>query len=295
MKSLCQHPVWVESQGFYADCGHCMSCRLNLMRNWVLRITHELPYHNHLLMRVDLTYDPEHLPADRGLSKRDLQLFLKRFRKQSGLKFKYFAAGEYGPKTFRPHYHLILLGVPISYAKMIFDCWGKCSAFGYKCKMILDWHSPKAINYVVGYTVKKIGVYYGEKFRTQHHKEPPFQLQSKGIGYAYAISDHYMWCTGYLRHNGKDVVPPRYYRKKLALTYHFYKDRIAQKMEDTYEQVSKMALESSFFVGYSDVRHRLVYAGRVVTDTFFRYLQILRNEVNHRLTAQTRDWRAGIA
>lgn len=45
------------------------------------------------------------------LSKIDLQLFLKRFRKQlskfSNEKIRYYAVGEYGPQTFRPHYHLL--------------------------------------------------------------------------------------------------------------------------------------------------------------------------------------------
>lgn len=41
------------------------------------------------------------------LSKSDLQKFLKRLRKAYGKKVRYFACGEYGPKTFRPHYHLL--------------------------------------------------------------------------------------------------------------------------------------------------------------------------------------------
>lgn len=45
------------------------------------------------------------------LSKIDLQLFLKRFRKYlskyTNEKIRYYAVGEYGPQTFRPHYHLL--------------------------------------------------------------------------------------------------------------------------------------------------------------------------------------------
>lgn len=47
------------------------------------------------------------------LRKYDLQCFLKRLRyyineKFGNIKVRYFAAGEYGPVHFRPHYHLLL-------------------------------------------------------------------------------------------------------------------------------------------------------------------------------------------
>lgn len=43
------------------------------------------------------------------LNKYDLQLFLKRLRKYYGkVKLRFHAVGEYGPKHFRPHYHLLL-------------------------------------------------------------------------------------------------------------------------------------------------------------------------------------------
>lgn len=65
----------------------------------------------------DIYFDKFALPAEyRGcipyLSKVDIQLFLKRLRKNlnkySNEKIRYIAVGEYGPKTFRPHYHLLL-------------------------------------------------------------------------------------------------------------------------------------------------------------------------------------------
>lgn len=46
------------------------------------------------------------------LHKRDIQLFLKRLRKEISKyeteKIRYYAVGEYGPVHFRPHYHLLL-------------------------------------------------------------------------------------------------------------------------------------------------------------------------------------------
>lgn len=72
----------------------------------------ELPEFN-----FSLYFDKFNLPAEfRGLvpylAPIDVQLFMKRLRKQltkySNEKIRYIAIGEYGPKHFRPHYHLLL-------------------------------------------------------------------------------------------------------------------------------------------------------------------------------------------
>lgn len=43
------------------------------------------------------------------LRKRDVQLFMKTFRDYlPEYEIRYFASGEYGPETFRPHFHLLL-------------------------------------------------------------------------------------------------------------------------------------------------------------------------------------------
>lgn len=57
---------------------------------------------------VTLTYDNAHLVVDDGganLYPRDLQLFLKKIRHKVP-KFRFFAVGEYGDESQRPHYHL---------------------------------------------------------------------------------------------------------------------------------------------------------------------------------------------
>lgn len=63
---------------------------------------------------VTLTYEDKKLPLSSfgtsekiypTLQPRDLQLFLKRLRKELPTKLRFFAVGEYGDATFRPHYH----------------------------------------------------------------------------------------------------------------------------------------------------------------------------------------------
>ena len=89
---------------------------------------------------ITLTYAPENIPTVKNfnmymamtLDKKDLTLFLKRLRAQIlkeypksiqylkkseksqkwSPKLRYFACGEYGGKTERPHYHLILYNLP---------------------------------------------------------------------------------------------------------------------------------------------------------------------------------------
>lgn len=67
---------------------------------------------------ITLTYDDDHLPANRSLCQEDVTKFLKRLRKflydRYQRKVRYFYCGEYGTKTLRPHYHLCLFNFDFS-------------------------------------------------------------------------------------------------------------------------------------------------------------------------------------
>lgn len=109
-------------------CGKCIACRLRRSREWADRCMLELPYHKHSYF-VTLTYDELHCPyvvqEDNGhmvenltLNKEDLQKFFKRLRiqyKRRGYDnhLKYYACGEYGSNTSRPHYHAIIFGLEL--------------------------------------------------------------------------------------------------------------------------------------------------------------------------------------
>lgn len=92
-----------------APCGQCVQCRINDQRAWATRIRLEMLTHGANTF-LTLTY----AEAPEGLVKRDVQLFLKRFRKAYGKPVRYFACGEFGSRYGRPHYHLILFGVACS-------------------------------------------------------------------------------------------------------------------------------------------------------------------------------------
>lgn len=87
-------------------CGRCLGCRLDHAKMWSDRCMLELQDHDEAYF-VTLTYDDQHVTlSDENaatLVKSDLQNFFKRLRKD-GQKIRYFACGEYGENTFRPHY-----------------------------------------------------------------------------------------------------------------------------------------------------------------------------------------------
>lgn len=86
-------------------CGNCLNC-INMRRfHWVKKLSIEKQSWNFTYF-ITLTYNNENLPFE--LKVKDVQNFIKYYRKLTDDKFKYFCCGEYGSKFKRPHYHLIL-------------------------------------------------------------------------------------------------------------------------------------------------------------------------------------------
>lgn len=100
-------------------CGKCCLCRDKKARDWTFRAHCESSTSSTCPLFLTLTYDEVHKPVD-GLCKRDVQLFLKRLRMNLSRaghdvsdKLRYFICGEYGSKTHRPHYHVLLWNFPV--------------------------------------------------------------------------------------------------------------------------------------------------------------------------------------
>lgn len=99
------------------SCGQCVLCRLERSRQWALRIeAHRLCFPAEQCHFLTLTYDDAHLPPRVGdrhtLVPKDLTDFWKRLRKRfPSSKMSYFACGEYGSRTLRPHYHACVFGL----------------------------------------------------------------------------------------------------------------------------------------------------------------------------------------
>lgn len=94
-------------------CGQCTGCRLERSRQWAVRMVNESDLHDDNWF-ITLTFDDESLikrERPMSLDKKDFQLFMKRLRKRSAQRIRYFMCGEYGDLFKRPHYHAILFGV----------------------------------------------------------------------------------------------------------------------------------------------------------------------------------------
>lgn len=99
--------------GIKIPCGKCPGCRLEQSRQWAVRCMHEKRLHTDSCF-LTLTYSDTKLPSGGTLVLDDLQNFMKRTREhfrsrygKTGIRF--FACGEYGSITSRPHYHVLLL------------------------------------------------------------------------------------------------------------------------------------------------------------------------------------------
>lgn len=97
---------------------------------------------------LTLTYDEENNPGG-NLNPRDLQLFLKRVRKEvAPCKIRFYAVGEYGTKTKRPHYHLIIFGMEPLHGEAITR---KCWRYGH---ILVREATPARMSYCAGYVQK---------------------------------------------------------------------------------------------------------------------------------------------
>lgn len=87
-------------------CGKCLAC-LNMNRfHWVKKLELEKQNSKNCYF-ITLTYSDANLPY--GLNVKHLQNFIKYLRRlKPDFTFRYFACGEYGSRTHRPHYHMIL-------------------------------------------------------------------------------------------------------------------------------------------------------------------------------------------
>lgn len=98
---------------------------------------------------MTLTYAPEHLPPGGTLIPEHLSGFVKRVRARIGLaqSLRFFGVGEYGDRTQRPHYHLIVFGLGVGYASTFKACW----RFG---SVDVRELSSNFCTYICGYIVK---------------------------------------------------------------------------------------------------------------------------------------------
>lgn len=120
---------------------------------WTGRILLEAQYQRFNSSFVTLTYDEKYLPDRGSLDTRDLAQFTNRLRARGKINaagnLRFFAVGEYGTQTWRPHYHLSLFGIEPELESEIKGCWD----YGH---VHVGEVSPESASYIAGYTTKKM-------------------------------------------------------------------------------------------------------------------------------------------
>lgn len=221
-------------EGIRIPCGRCIGCRLDKSREWATRIQCEaLDYPQYANWFVTLTYrqpdDGLSLPSygrnasvnDDGaliLNKQHPTDWLKRLREHHARKvsydydpptyydtrtgkvrplgIRYYLAGEYGDRTLRPHYHVILLNCPLPDIRLIghnkldmplytsdllTETWG----FGH---VTIGRMTYQTAAYVARYTLKKANGMTDVQY-DQLGLTPEYTVMSRmpGIGHEYLL------------------------------------------------------------------------------------------------------------
>lgn len=236
-------------------CGKCQGCLDDKARQWANRLLLESEYYDPgSVWFVTLTYNDQFLPLkpfiDQStgerigevatLDKSAPSAFMKRLRNYfPGCNLRFFAAGEYGSTTKRPHYHLIIFGMllqddeltvykrtPLGFT--LYNCervqraWrvqdnvnGKLCYYdlGYVVIAPATWET---MCYTARYVAKKAD---GEdrQYWIDHCLEPEFNVMSRRPGIAYQwYVDHpgvidQEWIFEKTPNGGKKFRPPKYF------------------------------------------------------------------------------------
>lgn len=158
-------------------CSQCIPCRINKSRLWVGRMLLELSEHKYSCF-VTLTYNEESIPVGGILKKKDLQDFLKRLRWNLGdREIRYFAVGEYGEVSWRPHYHLIIFGLSPTESEILEKSWKK----GF---VHVGTAEAKSMAYVCSYVLKNMRCKNDKRLEGRY---PEFSIMSKRPGLGFGV------------------------------------------------------------------------------------------------------------
>jgi len=201
----CLYPKYLPLREMVVPCGRCGFCGATRRSDWAIRLKYERKMHLDSKF-VTLTYADPHLVWKDGhpqVHRRHTQLFFKRLRK-AGYKLRYYGVAEYGAKTFRPHYHLLLFGeIP---EKVIRDEWPHGQVH-------IGTVTDESVMYCLSYMINK------NSWKMSRGRVPCFNMMSKGIGKNYLTAAMIKWHKSdrknYALIDGVKRHLPRYYKLKI--------------------------------------------------------------------------------
>lgn len=243
---MCMTPITLKTDNpVTVPCGKCPQCYKRRVSQWSFRLMQQerLCDSSHFLT---LTYDNDKVYITKkrfmGLCKRDLQLFFKRLRKAhttisktdraiSSQPIKYYAVGEYGGRTNRPHYHIILFNANV---ELIAQSWD-----------LGQIHYGDVSGASIGYCMKYMSKISRIPLHANDDRIKEFALMSKGLGKEYltaemisfhlADKNNRMFCQ---TSDGKKIAMPRYYKERVyeknerkLIGEHLRKEQIKKELE----------------------------------------------------------------
>lgn len=256
-------------------CGKCPECCKDYYTSWTTRGSREILNWDSSLF-ITLTYSDEHLPKNRSLNKKHVQDFIKRLKKFMGSSrenpIRQSYCGEYGERTKRPHYHLILYNLDfpdktphyttdqghiVYRSETLERLWTfGHSEFGYA--------THATIAYLYKYILKKVPrskkqrplelMFEGQKYLVEHE----FIESSRNPGIGACLRGSESLKKGFLSVDGVKKKLPKYYLEWLR-----------KNDPDTYDNIQNMKFDFMELKPHEDEK-RLAQkekAQKLLTDT----------------------------
>ena len=237
--------VWQVSDIVELPCGHCELCQKARSRDWIIRIEKAFDafkqnHRNTFSYFITWTYSDEFLPLSptSGMPTLDKQTFrhmfntIKNTEEITSQDFQYYAVGEYGDLSARPHYHgIVFTSKPID--------WKHYWPYG---NIQVGDVQPESIGYVTRYVDKKLGSYIKKSDYELLGIEPIFSIMTKGLGKDFILEriekykDNPALLNSIVGQNGQKFNLPKYGKKKL--------DSIVKSQLKKYDQASQSVTRS---------------------------------------------------
>lgn len=241
-------------------CGHCLGCRADQARQWSIRIMHECQVQDSAWF-LTLTYSEENLPENGSLNPSHLRAFFKSLRRQFPPgQVRYFACGEYGELSQRPHYHAVLFGVDFLDKCRVprpsdSAVWRSPTLESYWTLGISEFGTvtPASAAYVAGYVRKKVArrdnpdAYVRVDADTGElvNVEPEFSRMSLRPAIGRKWLERYwkdVYPRDYVVMDGKEFKPPRYYDKWMDENHPEIMMKVREKRINEAEELSEYTL-----------------------------------------------------